>query len=160
MGDRVQVHIFEEIPEDGDLEAAGVWLYSHSDGDDIINIVRSALRRGKPRFDGVPDAEYMTRVVFCEMIKDDVMGLLSYGIGRGQHGDVDRVVEINCGDCMVKLLHGDPDEKVETAWEGTIEDFVASDVSNFEVEEQQTTSTQQCTGNERVEAALSKLQVK
>lgn len=55
-----------------------IYLYSHWDSvKDLIEILRLALIRGKERWD---DVEYLNRIIFCEMIKDDVLSLTGFGI--------------------------------------------------------------------------------
>jgi hypothetical protein len=89
MGDRAQVH----IKDHGDA-TQGVWLYTHWDGFRLPNMVQEALKKRK-RWD---DAEYLARIIFCTMIKDDNRDeTTGFGIGSGgQHDDVRRVIEVNC----------------------------------------------------------------
>jgi len=89
MGDRGQVHIFYGRHK---LQH-NIWLYTHWDAESLINIVRNAMRRGEDRHG---DPEYLTRIIFSEMIQNDIRGTYGYGIGNSQHGDVWRVVEVDC----------------------------------------------------------------
>jgi len=54
-----------------------ICLYSHWDGENLAIILQDALDRGKERWN---DAPYLTRIIFCEMIKDNVMSTTGYGI--------------------------------------------------------------------------------
>jgi hypothetical protein len=70
----------QEVPA-----TAGVYLYGHWSGTDSPLSVRAALIRAKDRWD---DGSYLTRVIFCEMLKraysDPAKALddnLSFGIG-------------------------------------------------------------------------------
>lgn len=69
MGDRGNICM-----TDGDNN---IYFYTHWSGSDLFEILQSALKRGEPRWD---DASYLARIVFCEMIKEDVDGLTGYGI--------------------------------------------------------------------------------
>ena len=84
MGNRSQALIHQDSRSD-------IYLYSHWDGSDIGNMVKRALQR-RQRWD---DPEYLTRIIFCEMVKDDIDGETGYGIGTQQHGDVDWLIEID-----------------------------------------------------------------
>jgi len=61
--------------------------------------VKRALSKGW-RWD---DPEYLTRIIFCEMIKGSEDREAGFGIGTSQHGDVYKVVIINCLEKTVEL---------------------------------------------------------
>lgn len=82
MGDRGQVHIKDE----------GVWLYSHWGATDLIETVRTALKKKWRWY----DPEYLARIIFDEMIGGEQGGEAGYGIGKAQHGDVWRVIKLDC----------------------------------------------------------------
>lgn len=67
MGDRANVLI-----ED-------VYLYTHWDGSELPFVVQKALKRGDDRWG---DPQFLARIVFCEMVKDDPMGTTGYGISH------------------------------------------------------------------------------
>jgi len=92
MGDRGQVHIID----------TGVYLYTHYGGTNLPEIVRRALAR-RERWD---DPEYLTRIIFCGMVKPDFDGELGYGIGTERHGDAWRQVKINCKRKTIKVDNG------------------------------------------------------
>jgi len=56
-----------------------IYLYSHWDGSDLAVTLKKALKRGKDRWE---DPSYLTRIIFSEMIKNDVDGLTGYGISN------------------------------------------------------------------------------
>lgn len=70
MGNRANVYV-----QDGDDN--GVYLYTHWGGSELPEVLRDALRRGRDRWD---DAQYLARIIFCEMVQDNVMDLAGYGI--------------------------------------------------------------------------------
>jgi len=80
MGDRGNVII------DGKI-----WLYTHWEGSALKQTVRDALIRGQSRWD---DRPYLIRIIFSEMIKDDIMDTTGYGIDY-EEGDGSAVVEID-----------------------------------------------------------------
>ena len=90
MGDRGQVKIVD----------TGIYLYTHWDAAELPWIVQKALAR-KKRW---RDPCYLARIIFCEMIKDDLDGGTGYGICSEKHGDVWRVVEVNCSQGIVRVI--------------------------------------------------------
>jgi len=85
MGDRGQVRLVSEGSPD-------IYLYTHWGATELPEVVANALARGKGRWG---DDEYLNRIIFTEMIKDDVMSETGFGIGTAEHGDVWRVVTVN-----------------------------------------------------------------
>jgi len=88
MGDRGNIEV-----KDG---KGSVFLYSHWDGSELPKILANALDRAPDRVD---DGPYITRVIFCEMVKDDVEGTTGYGITWGSwdrnHDDI--VFDVEAG---------------------------------------------------------------
>lgn len=58
MGDRGNI-----VMENGKER---VYLYAHWTGTELPEVLRRALERGKERWDDPP---YLTRIIFCEMLK-------------------------------------------------------------------------------------------
>jgi len=54
-----------------------IYLYSHWGGESLEEVLKDALERGKSRWN---DDSYLARIIFSEMIKDDVLGTTGYGI--------------------------------------------------------------------------------
>jgi len=75
----------------GEVQVGDVYLYTHWDADRLPEIVKAAMVRGRKVWD---DGEYLARVIFCEMIKDEVMGLSGNGIST-QPFDAWRRIYIN-----------------------------------------------------------------
>ena len=73
MGDRANVFVRETRKEG----VVGVYLYTHWAGRELAQTVYDALTRGRDRWD---DGQYLTRIIFEEMIDEDRMGLTGYGI--------------------------------------------------------------------------------
>jgi len=106
MGDRGQVLIKDN----------GVYLYTHWGASDLVQTVRAALARGKDRWH---DDEYLTRIIFSEMIKDDLMGTTGYGIGHSEHGDCWNVISVDCSKQIVSYCDRE-DEDHEIAFDDFI----------------------------------------
>ena len=72
MGNRANIQVKYQDGHD-------IFFYSHWDGSNVDKIVTSALssERGKKR---INDESYLARIIFCEMIKNDVLGETGYGI--------------------------------------------------------------------------------
>jgi len=92
MGDRRQAVISSS--------GGKVYLYTHWSGYELPEIVRAALVRGKGRWN---DAPYLTRIIFCEMIKDDVMGETGAGIWSANMDSEYDDIYINLDDQTVKI---------------------------------------------------------
>ena len=99
MGDRAQVKIV-------DYGDTAVYLYTHWDGYRLADTVKQALaRRERWR-----DAEYLARIVFCEMVKGDTFGTTGFGIGTEQHMDVTKVITLDTNKCEITLQDYDKDD--------------------------------------------------
>jgi len=83
MGDRISVKI----------EPTNVYLYSHWGGSDMAQTLERALIRGRSRWD---DPVYLARIIFSEMIREDIDGLTGYGIDTQDLGDDNSTIVINC----------------------------------------------------------------
>lgn len=82
MGTRAQVQMVN----------SGVTLYQHWDGDTLEATVREALKR-KERWN---DKEYLARIIFCEMVKENLMDSTGFGIGvTPVHGDIEYLIKVD-----------------------------------------------------------------
>lgn len=98
----------------GQVFIDGVYLYQHHDSYDIAKTVVAAVtsNAGKSRAN---DPEYLARIIFCEMVKNDVAGETGFGIGTSQHGDIEYLVTVNCDDQTITEMnvYG---EKILNVW--------------------------------------------
>ncbi len=69
MGDRANICFHDD--------GGTIYFYTHWEGEELQNTLRAALIRGK---DCWGDNAYLARIIFCEMIKNNVLGLTGYGI--------------------------------------------------------------------------------
>lgn len=106
MGARAQVKIVSS-------DDAPVYLYTHWGSYNLPQVLASALDRGRGRW---TDSEYLARIIFSEMIKDEVMGETGFGIGTSAHFDLDYPpIEVNLS--AQTVTHG--------GMSGTFEEFIA-----------------------------------
>jgi len=70
MGERSYI-----VVKDSDSK---VYLYAHwMTKGECYDLLKKSLERGKNRW---TDGPYLTRVIFCDMIRDDIDGLSGFGI--------------------------------------------------------------------------------
>ena len=62
--------------ERGNIKVGGVYLYTHWSGDNLKTILQNALKK-KLRWS---DESYLTRIIFCEMLKNATDESTGYGI--------------------------------------------------------------------------------
>jgi hypothetical protein len=94
MGDRGQVRLISKGQPD-------IYLYTHWTAYRLAETVADALERGQSRWN---DDEYLNRIIFCEMVKDEVLDETGYGIGTTLHGDTRLVVEVDHDEQTVTFL--------------------------------------------------------
>jgi hypothetical protein len=91
MGDRANVFVVNrgslEAPEDG------VWLYSHWGGHGLPATLQCALTRGKRFWSDIP---YLTRILFCDLIRGDAESLTGYGISTYITDNEYPVLSVDC----------------------------------------------------------------
>lgn len=81
------------------IEDTGVFLYTHWGANRMVDDLKKALSLHK-RWD---DDEYLARIIFCQLVKDDIDGTISYGIGTSQHGDIEKLISINCQEETIEV---------------------------------------------------------
>lgn len=95
MGDRGNIVILQSQPDQK------IYLYTHWERSRLPEILARALSRGEDRWD---DEAYVARIVFSEMIRNDLDGVTGYGISSYlQDGDETLIV-----DCKRKTVNGVP----------------------------------------------------
>lgn len=76
MGMRQNIRI--DYQKEQDEKPKSIYIYSHWDGDGPLKEkLKQALIRGKERWH---DESYLTRIIFSEIIRDDIDGLTGYGL--------------------------------------------------------------------------------
>jgi len=97
MGDRANIVIEPEG------EGSSIYLYSHWGGTDLPETLRRALQRGRDRWDDKP---YLTRIIFCEMVKDsggDLNTLTGLGIDICECDNEHPLIIVNTDSQMVLI---------------------------------------------------------
>jgi len=93
MGDRANVYVHHG-------SRPGVYLYTHWAGSELPATVVNALQRGRGRWD---DDQYLARIIFCEMIKNDVDGETGYGISAEVGDGDDRIVDVDTATQQIRF---------------------------------------------------------
>jgi hypothetical protein len=94
MGDRRNVQVKDSASEDG------VFFYTHWTGSDLPHTVANALRRGEGRWGDTP---YLSRIIFCEMVKGEVLDETGYGISTHECDPENPTIVVNDWDRTVSL---------------------------------------------------------
>ena len=89
MGDRAQVLVKD----------TGVYLYTHWDSHKLQETVTRAIAK-KWRWD---DPEYLTRIIFDEMVKGYHGEETGYGISTSKHSDINLLITVNCEEQSVNV---------------------------------------------------------
>ena len=117
MGDRANV----VIKGYGDSR---VYLYTHWGGYNLPAVVHRALSR-KQRWD---DAPYLARIIFCEMVKNDIDGETGYGISSHIEDNEYDLIVIDTEAGTIGLAH--ESEQPDTYTSGSIASFVDKDIAD------------------------------
>lgn len=72
MGDRANIYITQE-----NGEKPGLYFYTHSSGYRLPLTLQDALKRGQDRWE---DEQYLSRIIFCELVKGHEMNTTGFGI--------------------------------------------------------------------------------
>lgn len=75
MGDRANIVMKQNISDD--QLGTEIFFYTHWSGHELPQILQDALKRGEGRWN---DESYLGRIIFCEMIKGEVLEETGYGI--------------------------------------------------------------------------------
>ena len=74
MGDRANIKL-------NTMDGGTIYLYTHWGGTELPKTLQSALIRGRERW---TDEAYLARIIFSEMVKDDILGLTGVGLSTQQ----------------------------------------------------------------------------
>lgn len=70
-----------------------IYMYSHWGGSGLKKDLQKALKRGKGRWN---DEEYLNRIIFSEIIQDEVLSTTGYGLHTRQgDGDIRATVHLD-----------------------------------------------------------------
>lgn len=115
MGNRNSIVIQEELNAYG-VDPNPLYLYSHWHGQELDQVVATALNRGRSRRN---DSAYLTRIIVSDLLREDLDGTTGFGISQipQDHDDYNHMIFINF------MIHG-----LEIRRNGityTLEEFVA-----------------------------------
>ncbi|MDO8655521.1 MAG: hypothetical protein Q7R48_03915 [bacterium] len=84
------------------VEDTRIYLYDHSGAthDRILEALANAIAR-RQRWD---DPEYLSAIIFREMVRADLDGDLSYGLDTSFHLDLELLVRVNCRSQTIRLV--------------------------------------------------------
>lgn len=85
MGDRGNIKVYQY---EGD---APVYLYTHWRGSEIYKVVKTALAR-RLRWEDPP---YLTRIIFCELVKGDEASETGFGITTSIGDNEHTIIGVN-----------------------------------------------------------------
>lgn len=100
----------------GNIKVGKVYLYTHWYGSNLKEMLVNALKRGRDRW---TDEAYLTRIIFCEMIKDEVLEDTGYGISTEIQDNEHEILEV---DCKKLTVNGIP-----------FEDFIKEEVEDEKI---------------------------
>jgi hypothetical protein len=98
MGNRANVFVKDQFGP------GGVFLYSHSGGEDLPRVLQTALARGRERWQV---ASYLARVIVCEMVRDDLDGMYGYGISASLGDNEHPILGVDVGSQTIAVLDVD-----------------------------------------------------
>ena len=117
MGDRANVYC-REVWRDG--SEGGVYFYSHYYGRELALVVKDALIRGKERWSEFP---FLHRIIFSEMIQDDVSGDCGFCISTRIIDNSYPVIVVDCSSGSVGFALDGEEPKCVVQW--FFEEYVA-----------------------------------
>lgn len=119
MGDRANI----VIESDKDFFPHAVFFYTHWRGSDIKTILQSALVRGKDRWN---DPQYLSRVIFCELIGKDTTGITGFGITTKIGDGGGKLLCVNMDGQKVRERDSRNDETAAILTEWSFVDYIAA----------------------------------
>lgn len=130
MGDRANIVVLQpkgdKVAQVTDaLFAKGrerIYLYSHWGGSELPQVLQTVLAR-KERWDDHP---YLTRIIFCAMVKGDEGGETGYGISTSRPDNEHDYLVVDCDAQTVSRVEEDGG-KVVKKW--SFEKFIALDIA-------------------------------
>ena len=98
-----------------------IYLYTHWQGSHLAEILRAALSRGRGRWG---DAAYLARIVFSEMVRDELLEVVGYGLSPYLTDNEHDLLVVDLVGSRVLLCEGENLKAVRRTW--TFDEFVAA----------------------------------
>lgn len=115
MGDRANIRFDVE-------NEPSMYFYTHWSGSELPFTLQKALKRGESRWEDEP---YLARIIFCEMVDEDVLGITGYGLATFLGDNSYPVIVVKATKQRVILL--DVSEKIQLqSW--TFTEFCGLDI--------------------------------
>lgn len=102
MGARANIRVRQQYRENGAGEF--VYLYSHWGGEELAVELKRALAR-KQRWD---DGPYLTRIIFCEMVKGKESSETGFGISTSECDNNYNIITVDPGKGEVTIGDSEP----------------------------------------------------
>jgi len=127
MGDRGNI-----VVDDGSNKP--VFLYTHWCGTELPQILQRALKRGRGRWGDTP---YLTRIIFSEMIRNDVLEETGYGISTSMCDNEHNILYVDGNYKAVLVLEADwkfegDISKLKKLAEFTFDQYIELNLSEFD----------------------------
>jgi len=127
MGDRANIVIEKD---DSGYFPHEIYFYTHWCGSSIKQRLQTAIKRGKERWD---DGQYLSRVIFCDLIgAKDKDGLTGFGITTGIGDRGGQLLCVNMQENKVKLRDSAEDSAAKIVQEWTFEEYIAATFNDDE----------------------------
>jgi hypothetical protein len=104
-----------------------IYLYTHWQGARLFQILRAALARGRSRW---KDAPYLARIIFSELIRDEVLELTGYGLTPYLTDNEHDVLVVDLVREQVLLCEEENLQAVKRTW--GFEEFVRAEDARME----------------------------
>lgn len=114
MGDRGAIKIVYDCEHP-------VYFYTHWEGSNLPIIVKRALAKQK-RWD---DEAYFARIVFCELVKNDIEDSTGFGISPYLIESEYPIIEINCAEQEIRFI--DQDDENSEIFKWSFEEYLATE---------------------------------
>jgi hypothetical protein len=117
MGDRANIKMVYQ-------DKSKVYFYTHWAGSELPETLKAALIRGKGRW---TDEPYLARIIFSEMIQNEVMSETGYGISPYLCDNEHNILSVNCATQMVSI----EDESNNIKMSYSFMEFINTSLADF-----------------------------
>lgn len=112
----------------GVIQINGVCLYSHNEAYKIPQIIKDVLSKKARWYDG----NYLARMLFSEMIKDDIAGMSGFGISTEILGDIQFLAIVDVKTSTI-ILEKRSIHYAQKVWKGTFDEYLKLNLAEKKV---------------------------